>query len=130
MLMYQLLHWTSFNRFDFSYEILNAPSEKIIFFLKFQPIFFQCCFMSETQLLVTVLDFSRFFSRNHFLEGGFTFQWGLVFSWWGVKKIIRWGSPMPPHYGKPCNIRYTFCNKNFKAFLQHEMSKYKPSCFE
>ena len=130
MLMYQLLNWTLFNRFDFSYEILNAPSEKIIFFLEFQPIFFQCCFMSETQLLVTVLDFSRFFSRNHFLEGGFTFQWGLVFSWWGVKKNHKMGVPHDTSLWETLNIRYTFCNKNFKAFLQHEMSKYKLSCFE
>ena len=26
--------------------------------------------------LMTVHDFSGFFSRDHFLEGGFTFQWG------------------------------------------------------
>ena len=44
--------------------------------------------MSETQVLVTVSDFFLFFflgiiswkgalfSRSHFLEGGFTFQWG------------------------------------------------------
>ena len=39
-------------------------------------IFFQCCFMIETQILMTVSDFLGFFSRNHFLEGDFTFQWG------------------------------------------------------
>ena len=32
--------------------------------------------MIETQVLMTVSDFSGFFSRNHFLEGGFTFHWG------------------------------------------------------
>ena len=30
--------------------------------------------MIETQVLMTVSDFSGFFSRDHFLEGGFTFQ--------------------------------------------------------
>ena len=40
--------------------------------------------MSETQVLVTVPDLSEVFYRNHFLEGGFTFQWeGLFFSWRG-----------------------------------------------
>ena len=31
-----------------------------------------------------VSDFSGFFSRNHFLEGGLNFQWGggLIFRWW------------------------------------------------
>ena len=28
----------------------------------------------ETQVLMTVSDFSGVFSRDHFLEGGFTFQ--------------------------------------------------------
>ena len=36
--------------------------------------------MSETQVLMTVSDFFPnifgFFSRNNFLEGGFTFHWG------------------------------------------------------
>ena len=31
--------------------------------------------MIETEALMTVSDFLGFFSRNHFLEGGFTFQW-------------------------------------------------------
>ena len=34
-------------------------------------IFFQYCFMIETQVFMTVSDFSRLFSRNHFLEEGF-----------------------------------------------------------
>ena len=38
--------------------------------------FCECCFMSETQVLTTVPDCSGCFPRNHFLEGGFTFQWG------------------------------------------------------
>ena len=43
-------------------------------------IFFQCCFMIETQVFMAGSDFSGFFSRNHFLEGGFTFS---LFSWGG-----------------------------------------------
>ena len=34
--------------------------------------------LTETKVLMTVSDFS-FFSRKHFLEGVFTFQWGVVF---------------------------------------------------
>ena len=43
-------------------------------------IFFQCCFITEIQLLMTVSNFGGFFSRNHFLEGSFTFQWEGCFS--------------------------------------------------
>ena len=83
-------------------------------------IFFQCCFMTETQVLITASDFSEFFSRNHFLEGGFALQWRVVFQLrsfifkWGMprwgggasvlmgrvsKTIVEWGdggAPMPP----------------------------------
>ena len=52
-------------------------------------IFFHCCFMIETQTLMTASDFSVFFSRNHFLEGGFTCQWGECFSD-GVEFIFKW----------------------------------------
>ena len=34
--------------------------------------------LTETQVLMTVSDFS-FFSRKHFLEGVFTFQWRVDF---------------------------------------------------
>ena len=80
-------------------------------------IFFQCCFMIETQILMTVSDFSGFFSRNHFLEGGLTFQWGVCLSVRGRTSFLSgrggWalhggigfdGAPSPcppPHYGKP-----------------------------
>ena len=47
--------------------------------------FFQCYFMSETQVLMTVSNFFGFFSRNYFLEGGFTFQWG------GIWFSVEWG---------------------------------------
>ena len=63
--------------------------------------------------------FFCFFSRNHFLEGGFTFQWGaLILSeghpmgsisfdggGGGSKKKMGWEGgtlPCPLHYGKPC----------------------------
>ena len=49
--------------FHFCYEILNAPSAKI--FCGTSAIFLHC-FMCQTQVLMTV-------SRNHFLEGAFTF---------------------------------------------------------
>ena len=69
--------------FHFYYKIWNAPSEKVTFLWNL--IFFQCCFMSETQVLMTVSNFRGFFSRNHFLRGGFTFQWGNF--------IFKWGAP-------------------------------------
>ena len=80
----------------FSYKILNAPSEKITFLWNFCHLF-PVLFYEWNQVLMTVSNFSGFFSRNHFLEGGFTFQWGVVFQfWWGVfKKIIRLGEGAP-----------------------------------
>ena len=67
-------------------------------------IFFQCCFMSETQVLMIFSDFFFcFFSRSHFLEGGFIFQWGASFLgasalMGGVQKKSSDGvsSPCPP----------------------------------
>ena len=35
--------------------------------------------MSETPVLMTVSDSFFFLVRNHFMEGGFTFQWGSSF---------------------------------------------------
>ena len=71
-------------------------------------IFFQCCFMSEAQVLITVSNFFCFFSKNHVLEGGFTFQWmGFIFKWvgdtpWGGSIGFDGGGgvacPLPP----PC----------------------------
>ena len=37
-------------------------------------IFLHCCLIIETQVLITVSNFLRFFSRNHFLEGGLHFS--------------------------------------------------------
>ena len=42
--------------------------------------------MIETQVLMTASNFSGFFSRNHFLEGGFTFRLG------GGGLFFRWGA--------------------------------------
>ena len=43
-------------------------------------IFLQCCFISETQVIMTVSNFFwGFFSMINFLEGCFTFQWGASF---------------------------------------------------
>ena len=85
--------------------------------------FFQCCIMIETQVSMTASNFSGCFSRNYFLEGGFTFQWGrgegfvfqmggdFIFKWGDApwrgfgfhrgfsKKIIGWGGgTLPPPY--------------------------------
>ena len=64
-------------------------------------IFFQCCFMIEMQVFMTVSDFSRFFSRNKFLVWDFTFQWGVVFElgdtpWEGFRKNHRTLIPPTP----------------------------------
>ena len=52
-------------------------------------IFLQCCFMSETKVLMKVSDFSGVFSRNNFLEADFTFQCrDLFFSWGGGASFL------------------------------------------
>ena len=58
-------------------------------------IFFQCCFMSETQLLMIDSDFFFFFSRNHFLKGAFTFQLEGDF----IFKCVFVGGGEAPHGG-------------------------------
>ena len=50
-------------------QVIKSDSSEI------SAIFFQCCFIIEMQVLMTVSDCSGIFSRNHFLETGFTFQW-------------------------------------------------------
>ena len=102
----------------------NAPSEKITVLWNLYH-FFQFCFTSKTQVLMTVSDFSAFCSRNHFLEGGFFFQWGEVVFQLGVSFIFKWsatprgwhrfwwekfskkvvGSAGTPYYGKSCMWR-------------------------
>ena len=60
-----------------------------------------CGIFAKWQFLI----FWIFFSRNHFLEGDFIFQWaerggGLFFSWGGF--IFKWGEL--PHGGRPSYI--------------------------
>ena len=58
-------------------------------------IFFQCCFMIETQVLMTVSGFSGIFFRTHFLEWGFTFLYEGFFLRWGASFLsggVPWGT--------------------------------------
>ena len=74
-------------------------------------IFFQCCFISETQLLMTVSNFGVFSPRNHGRGGGGA-PWGASALIGGFGKKL-WNrrqtppSPCLPHHGKPC-IRMLF----------------------
>ena len=63
------------------------------YFCGISVIFFQCCFMSETQVLMSfpIFRFSGFCSRNNFLEGGFTFQCGDVFFSWEEASFLSEG---------------------------------------
>ena len=77
--------------------------------------------MIETQVLMTVSDFLGFFSRNHFVERGFTFQWEDLFFrrvasflsvcgrchigalvLMGVQNKLQDGGITCSPYGKPC----------------------------
>ena len=76
-------------------------------------IFLKCCFTSETSINDS-FRFLGFFSRNHFLDGGFTFQWwvgasflsgggasvlmgvGLNKSWDGREWLPMHPQPHPP----------------------------------
>ena len=112
--------------FHFSYQILNAPSEKNLIF-GISVTFLQCFFMSETQVLTAV-------SRNHFLEGDFTFEYETSFLsgegcpsvprggfFWGgggrgrgESKIISWDGGMT----LPCSLHFpTMGNTEFKYYL-------------
>ena len=57
-----------------SRRLFNPLTRKSRFCVIFA-VFFQCRFMSETQVLMKVSDLFLVFSRNHFLEGGSIFQW-------------------------------------------------------
>ena len=52
-------------------------------------IFCQCCFMTETQVLMTVSNFFGCFSRYHFLEGA------SLFNSIGSSFIFKWGEGAP-----------------------------------
>ena len=83
--------------FQFSYEILNAPSEKIMFLCNFCHLP-SVCFMGETKVLMAASDFFYFFSRNHFLKGasffigGFAFQLGVGASFLSAVAPNGWGN--------------------------------------
>ena len=87
-------------------------------------IFFQCCFMIETQVLMTVSDFSRFFSRNHFLEERFTFQWEVCFFRWRMGFIFKWGGG-----GAPCPMRGIGFDGGAGRFEKNrKMGEARPPC--
>ena len=78
--------------------------------------------MIETQVLITVSDSLRPFSRNDFLEGGFTFQWGWgLFLRWGrldgrgFQKTVAWGGGGGAHAAQPTmgntDIIFNECQK-------------------
>ena len=48
-------------------------------FVEFLPSFFSIV-LSEIQVLMAVSDLLDFFSKNHYLQGGFIFQWQVCFS--------------------------------------------------
>ena len=50
--------------------------------------------MIETEALMIVSDFLGFFSRNHFLEGGFTFHWEVGVFQLGGASFLSEGHPM------------------------------------
>ena len=72
--------------FHFSDKILNTPSEN---FCGISAIFFQCCFMSEAQVLMTVSDLFCFF----FWKGALLFKWGASFLSGGGMGGERGGGP-------------------------------------
>ena len=63
------------NLFHFSYKSLNAPSENIMFLWNFCHLF-PVLFYDWNKSITDSFWFFRGFSRNHFLEGSFTFQCG------------------------------------------------------
>ena len=71
-------------------------------------IFFQCWFMIETQVLMTLSNFLVFFSRNHFLEGASLFSGVVCFS------VKRGGSFLRGGVGCPMLVQ-TFCGGSKKV---------------
>ena len=82
--------------FLFSYEILNAPSKRENqVFVEFLPSFFQCCFMSETQVLMTVSNFVWFFLGIISWKGALLFNDGCVGNEGGIG--FDWGDFQKNH---------------------------------
>ena len=66
--------------FLFPCEVLNSPRQKTTFFSNFCHLF-PVLFYEWNTSTADRFPFLGFYSRNHFLEGGFTFQWrGIWFS--------------------------------------------------
>ena len=61
--------------FHFYYKSLNATRKKIMFLWNFCHIF-PALFYHWSTSINDSFQFFRVFSRNHFLERGFIFQWG------------------------------------------------------
>ena len=86
--------------------------------------------MEFLQVLMTVSDFFLFGYRNHFLEGGFTFEWGASFlsggGPWGASASIgevqknngmRGAPPIPlPSLGNPAFTQRNYMQAIF--FIQ------------
>ena len=96
--------------FLFSYEILNAPSKRENqVFVEFLPSFFQCCFMNETQVLMTVSSFVWFFLGIISWKGALLFndgvcgEWGYYWFWLRrfSKKSWHEGTLPPPTISSP-----------------------------
>ena len=84
-------------------------------------VFFQYCFMIETQVSITVSDFSKYFSRNHILEVDFTFQWGRLF--------LRLGAFIFKCGGAPCRALVLMgeVSKNILGWRGHSLPPWSPT---
>ena len=77
--------------FHFGNKILNVPS---FHFYEISAIFFQCCFIIERQVLMTVSNFSGVFLGIISWKGALLFNGGSLLSW-GGGFIFKWrGCPM------------------------------------
>ena len=104
-------------------------------------IFFQCWFMIETQVLMTLSNFLVFFSRNHFLEGASLFSGVVCFSvkrggsflrggrgvphvsanvLWGVEKSYRIYRVAPMPSPPPLPLWETLVNLHQKSVSLHQ----------
>ena len=98
--------------------------KKIMFLWNFHHLFLVLFYQwnNYNQVLITVSDFLGHFSKNHLLEGGYTFQWGVCFWIGGIsrgmpqwhaldlmkgfskKNHVMWNHPPPiPSMGNPEN---------------------------
>ena len=80
-----------FKLLHFSYKILNAPSKKITFLWSSCLLFPVLFYDWNTSINDSFRFFFGFFCRNNFLEGSFTFQWGVCFFRWGRASFLTGG---------------------------------------